>query len=76
MMELRKYGIRRKGNFNILYNAILIILNLVGMETILLQGVHRKIYIFGKLDFMIVLIKRLWEFSKLKGKLKRECLLI
>jgi len=58
MMAQLRYGIRKKGSFNILYNAIQTILSLVGTETILLLEAHKKLSIFGKLDFMIALMKK------------------
>lgn len=54
MMVLPKYGIQRKGNFNTQLTAILITQNSVDMETISLREDHRKSFIFGKQDFMIV----------------------
>ena len=58
MMGQQKYGIQRKDNYNIQYNAILIILNLVDMVIILLQVEVIKLSIFGRLGFMIVLTKK------------------
>ena len=58
MMGQQKYGIQRKDNYNIQYNVILIILNLVDMVIILLQVEVIKLSIFGKLGFMIVLTKK------------------
>ena len=58
MMGQQKYGIQRRGNYNIQYNVIQIILNLVDMVIILLQVEVIKLSIFGKLGFMIVLTKK------------------
>lgn len=58
MMGQQKYGIQRKDNYNIQYNVILIILNLVDMVIILLQVEVIKLSIFGRLGFMIVLTKK------------------
>jgi len=63
MMGQQKYGIQRKDNYNIQYNVILIILNLVDMVIILLQVEVIKLSIFGRLGFMIVLTKNPWRSS-------------
>jgi hypothetical protein len=53
MMGRQKYGIQRKLNFNIRFNVIQIIQDLVEMEIILLQVDLIKLSKFGKLVFMI-----------------------
>jgi hypothetical protein len=53
MMGLQRYGIQRKVNFNIQFNVIQIIQDLVEMEIILLQEDLIKLFKFGKLVFMI-----------------------
>lgn len=58
MMGQQKYGIQRRDNYNIQYNVIQIILNLVDMVIILLQVEVIKLSIFGRLGFMIVLTKK------------------
>lgn len=58
MMVQRKYGIQRKVSLSMKLRVILIILGLVDMVIILSLGVRRKLFIYGKLGFMIVLIRR------------------
>lgn len=52
-MELQKYGIQGRVSFNILYNVTQIIQGSAVKESILLQEVLRRLYIYGKLVFTI-----------------------
>lgn len=54
MMELLKYGIHKKENYNIPYKHIQIILNFQDKVIILLVEVLIKLLIYGNVDFLIV----------------------